>query len=59
MKRLRMFRWVAGIVSLLFVHLAGLNYLAGQTLLDRIVAVVDKEIITESDLQERLNYIAL
>jgi len=59
MKGLRMFRWVAGIVSLSFVHLAGLNHLAGQTLLDRIVAVVDKEIITESDLQERLNYIAL
>jgi peptidyl-prolyl cis-trans isomerase SurA len=54
-----MFRWVAGIVSLSFVYLAGLNHLAGQTLLDRIVAVVDKEIITESDLQERLNYIAL
>lgn len=59
MKGLRMFRWVAGIVSLSFVYLAGLNHLASQTLLDRIVAVVDKEIITESDLQERLNYIAL
>jgi peptidyl-prolyl cis-trans isomerase SurA len=29
-----------------------------QTLIDRIVAVVDKEIITESELQERVNFIA-
>ena len=33
--------------------------LSSQTAVDRIVAVVDKEIITESDLQERLSYIAL
>jgi peptidyl-prolyl cis-trans isomerase SurA len=33
--------------------------LMAQTAVDRIVAVVDKEIITESDLQERLSYIAL
>lgn len=30
-----------------------------QTLIDRIVAVVDREIITESELQERMNFIAL
>jgi len=33
--------------------------LSAQTPVDRIVAVVDKEIITESDLQERITYIAL
>ncbi len=33
--------------------------LAAQTVVDRIVAVVDKEIITEADLQERISYIAL
>ena len=32
---------------------------AAQTAVDRIVAVVDKEIITEADLQERLTYIAI
>lgn len=32
--------------------------LLAQTLIDRVVAVVDKEIITESDLQERLRMIA-
>jgi peptidyl-prolyl cis-trans isomerase SurA len=30
-----------------------------QAMVDRIVAIVDKEIITESDLRERLNMIAL
>jgi len=30
-----------------------------QTLIDRIVAVVDKEIITESELQERVNFVAM
>ncbi len=30
-----------------------------QTMLDKIVAVVDKEIITDSDLQERITYIAI
>ncbi len=43
---------VAGMV------LAGLP-LQSQTLVDRIVAVVDKEIITESDLAEQVNLIAL
>ena len=33
--------------------------LAAQTVVDRVVAVVDKEIITESDVQERLSYVAL
>ncbi len=33
--------------------------LAAQTVVYRIVAVVDKEIITEADLQERISYIAL
>lgn len=32
--------------------------LSGQTLIDRIAAVVDKEIITESDVQERVSMIA-
>jgi len=41
------------------VGLTGTNHLAGQTLLDRIVAVVDKEIITESQLQQQISYIAL
>ncbi|HTP80386.1 MAG TPA: peptidylprolyl isomerase [Bacteroidota bacterium] len=30
-----------------------------QTLVDRIVAVVDKEIITESELQDRVNFFAI
>lgn len=30
-----------------------------QTLIDRIVAVVDKEIITESELQERVSFVAI
>lgn len=33
--------------------------LSAQTLLDRIVAVVDKEIITESELNERLQFVAM
>ena len=32
---------------------------SGQTVIDRIIAVVDKEIITESELAERVNLIAL
>ena len=31
----------------------------GQTLIDRIVVVVDKEIITESELNERVTFLAL
>jgi peptidyl-prolyl cis-trans isomerase SurA len=41
------------------ITLSGTGHLAAQGVVDRIVAVVDKEIITESDLQERLNYVAL
>jgi peptidyl-prolyl cis-trans isomerase SurA len=33
--------------------------LTGQTLVDRIVAVVDKEIITESDLNERVTFLSV
>lgn len=44
---------------LTLITCASITYLRAQTLLDRIVALVDKEIITESDLQERLNMIAL
>lgn len=33
--------------------------LLSQAVVDRIIAVVDKEIITESDLRERLNMVAL
>jgi peptidyl-prolyl cis-trans isomerase SurA len=32
---------------------------AQQTVVDRIVAVVDKEIVTESDVQERITYAAM
>jgi len=42
------------IVSLLLF-----SRLSGQTLVDRIVAVVDKEIITESELQERVTFLAM
>jgi peptidyl-prolyl cis-trans isomerase SurA len=43
--------------ALMLTAIAG--RLTAQTAVDRIVAVVDKEIITESDLQERLTYVAL
>jgi peptidyl-prolyl cis-trans isomerase SurA len=33
--------------------------LSAQTLIDRIVAVVDKEIITESELNERVSFLAI
>jgi peptidyl-prolyl cis-trans isomerase SurA len=33
--------------------------LSAQTLIDRIVAVVDKEIITESELSERVSFLAM
>jgi peptidyl-prolyl cis-trans isomerase SurA len=33
--------------------------LTAQTLVDRIVAVVDKEIITESELNERVSFLAM
>ena len=39
--------------------LFAINIAAGQTSIDRIVAVVDKEIITESELTERTTLLAL
>jgi len=39
--------------------LCGVHRLGAQTVIDRIVAVVDKEIITESDLEQQLNLVAL
>ncbi len=50
MSRTRMF---------LFVFLLSNSFLFAQTLLDRIVAVVDREIITESELNERLQFVAI
>jgi peptidyl-prolyl cis-trans isomerase SurA len=49
----------AGIVLAVILLASFANRLAAQTVVDRIVAVVDKEIITEADLQERISYIAL
>ena len=43
-----------------FVSLLALGSLrAQQNVVDRIVAVIDKEIVTESDVQERITYAAL
>ncbi len=42
----------------LFVMFAAIPA-AAQTMVDRIVAVVDREIITESELQERVTFIAM
>lgn len=47
----------AAIGAMMLMAFAG--RLTAQNAVDRIVAVVDKEIITESDLQERLSYVAL
>jgi hypothetical protein len=33
--------------------------LPAQTMIDRIAAVVDKEIITESELNERVSFLAM
>lgn len=38
---------------------SGAFHASAQTLLDRIIAVVDKEIITESELSERVTYLAM
>ena len=48
-------------VCRLFVYLSLLipAVLTAQTLVDRIVAVVDKEIITESELNERVTFLAM
>jgi peptidyl-prolyl cis-trans isomerase SurA len=45
-------------LSLLFMISCAVS-LKAQTLIDRIVAVVDKEIITESELNDRLTFYAL
>ncbi len=45
------------VVATLFAIVVGLFPLNAQTAIDRIVAAVDKEIITESDLQERVNFV--
>lgn len=51
----RFSRW-----AVLLLCVAGLAATASsQTVIDRIVAVVDKEIITESELQERVSFVAL
>ncbi len=42
-----------------FVLGGALMPLSAQTLIDKIAAVVDKEIITESDVRERVNMVAL
>lgn len=51
-----LFARVAALTIMMFSIAHPLN---AQTVLDRIVAVVDREIITESDLQERITYVAL
>jgi peptidyl-prolyl cis-trans isomerase SurA len=43
------------LLTILLIPLA----LSAQTLIDRIVAVVDKEIITESELNERVSFLAV
>jgi peptidyl-prolyl cis-trans isomerase SurA len=46
-------------IKLLLAYLLIPLALSAQTLVDRIVAVVDKEIITESELNERVSFLAL
>ncbi len=47
-------------LGLLYALLLSLPLLgAAQTVIDKIVAVVDREIITESELQERINFLAV
>ncbi len=51
---------VSTIARIVFMSMIALHPLkAQQNVVDRIVAVVDKEIITESDVQERITYAAL
>lgn len=59
MKRMRWGGWVCGAWALTLVIFCGAHRLLAQTVVDRIVAVVDKEIITESDLDQQLNLVAL
>jgi peptidyl-prolyl cis-trans isomerase SurA len=52
--------FVSSLARAAFLTLLALGPLkAQQNVVDRIVAVVDKEIITESDIQERITYAAL
>jgi peptidyl-prolyl cis-trans isomerase SurA len=52
--------FVSTIIRGAFMTMIALSPLrAQQSVVDRIVAVVDKEIITESDVQERITYAAL
>ncbi|MCX6144528.1 MAG: peptidylprolyl isomerase [Ignavibacteriales bacterium] len=52
--------FVSSIARATFLTMLALGPLkAQQNVVDRIVAVVDKEIITESDVQERITYAAL
>jgi peptidyl-prolyl cis-trans isomerase SurA len=52
--------FVSCIARVTFFTMVALGALkAQQNVVDRIVAVVDKEIITESDVQERITYAAL
>jgi peptidyl-prolyl cis-trans isomerase SurA len=46
------------LVALVMIPL-GMRESSAQTVVDRIIAVVDKEIITESDLLERISYYAM
>ncbi|MEK6650215.1 MAG: peptidylprolyl isomerase [Bacteroidota bacterium] len=46
------------VVSVLLL-LVATGAASGQTLLDRIIAVVDKEIITESELNDRVGFVAV
>ena len=56
-------RWCGGRIGVAWVVVAMMfpaaHRLVAQTMLDRIVAVVDKEIITESDLEQQLNLVAM
>ena len=52
--------FVSTIAQTAFMAMLALSPLkAQQNIVDRIVAVIDKEIITESDVQERITYAAL
>jgi len=52
--------FISTMSRVLFVSILALGSLrAQQNVVDRIVAVIDKEIVTESDVQERITYAAL
>ena len=52
-------RYYSYLLSVLMLGALGALVADAQTAVDRIVAVVDKEIITESDLLERISYYAV